>query len=803
MRKTIITMLALTGLLAGPLPAEAAGVRTDSLFNFGWRFHFGEVTGAEESGFNDGAWRQIDLPHDFQIEQPWTRSGGANRGYKPLGTGWYRKTFRTDGAWRGKRVLLDFGGIVYLGDVWINGTKVASTEYGYLPVEADLTKYLRWDGDNVVAVRASTGPKGGSRWYTGGGLFRDVRLVVKDSTAIARDGLFITTPVAEADRATVALQVEMDGAQGRRARGVQLKARIYAPSGELVGETAADVPVSKLAHVEVKLPEVNVVKPLRWSCETPRLYRAEVSVVRDGREIDRVSDEFGIRKIEFSPEFGMKLNDRKVFIKGMAIHHDAGALGAAAFDRAAERLFKRMKEFGYNQIRTSHNPYSDGFMRLADKMGILVVDELIDKWSDKSYWGGRKPFTTLWPELIPTWIKRDRNRASVMMWSLGNELQMREDLAGYPTGDWGITTYRIFDVMVKRYDPTRKTTVAMFPARAGAVSRHDASFNDYLVPPELATVTDVSSFNYQWPVYKDYLKYAPQMTLYQSEATTNELAAPFFGMDYDRMVGLSYWGAVEYWGESNGWPKKGWNYSFFSHTLEPKPQAWLIKSAFEPETPVVRIGVLDNTEKHEWNDVMVGGMTLSSHWNRQSGSRQQVFTFTNADEVELFVDGRSLGVKQNDRSNVRRRNVIVWDNVPYAGGGSIEAVARNAGKEVARHRLETAGRPVALKVETENAAWKADGMDLQYIRVYAVDARGRRAPLADNEVTFRVDGEATLLATDNGNHYTDEVFTTPVRKMLNGFDMAILRSTRKAGKVKVSIEAAGLKGARLTLKTLP
>lgn len=595
-------------------------IRLDSLFNFGWRFHYGDLSGAEAPSYNDMAWRTLDLPHDFQIEQPWKRSAGAGRGYKEMGTGWYRKTFRPSQKWRGQRVLLDFGGIIYYGDVWLNGVKVASTDYGYVGLEADLTGLLKYDEDNIVAVRACTGKFGGSRWYTGGGLFRDVRLIVKDSLSVARHGLYVTTPIVSTDKATVQIQVEMDGAESERSCGVELKARIYSPEGSLVGESTAQVPRSKLRHVEVKLPLVEIVKPSLWSCENPSLYRVEVSVLRNGVETDRVSDEFGVRKVEFSPEFGLRLNGKKVFLKGVAIHHDLGALGAAAFDSGVERLFKRLKQFGFNHIRTSHNPYSEGFMRLADRMGILVVDELIDKWSDDSYWGGRQPFTSLWHKLIPEWIKRDRNRASVIMWSLGNELQMREDLAGFDTGDWGITTYKIFDTMVKRYDSSRKTTVAMYPSRAGAITKKDSGFKTELVPPELATVTEVSSFNYEWPAYKEYLRHAPHMTLYQSEAATYELTAPYFGMDYDRMVGLAYWGAVEYWGESSGWPKKGWNYSVFSHTLEPKPQAYLMKNAFD-STPLVHIGVVvGNDESLVWNDVQVGRANLSSRWNFPEGS---------------------------------------------------------------------------------------------------------------------------------------------------------------------------------------
>lgn len=523
---------------------------------------------------------------------------------------------------------------------------------------------------------------------------------------------------------------------------------------------------------------------------------------KDGQPVDKVSQTFGVRTLEFSKDFGLKLNGKKVFLRGVANHQDLGALGVATYDKAIERLFKRLKEFGYNSIRTAHNPYSEAFLRLADKYGILVVDELIDKWSDNSYWGGRKPFTELWYTMIPEWVKRDRNHPSVVLWSLGNELQMREDLAGFPTGDWGITTYRIFDALLKRYDPTRKTTVAMFPSRAGAITRHDADYNKKVLPPELATVTEVASFNYVYQDFPKYLQACPNMIMYQSEESTRNLTSSYFTFNRDKMVGMAYWGAVEYWGESNGWPKKGWNYSFFNHALEPYPQAYLMKSAFNETTPLVRIGIVDGAENEEWNDVVQGRTSFSSHWNRTPGSTLNLFTFTNTEEVELVVNGKSQGVKKNDKSEPTHRNRIYWENVPYGNGGSIVAIGKNDGKEVTRHSIETTGKAVALKAVVEDGGWKAGGMDLQYVRVYAVDKKGRQVPLSGPSVSFKVEGEATLLAVDNGDHLTNELFTGPSITLHNGFAMCVLRSTRQAGRVKLSADAEGMKGVNLKLNTV-
>lgn len=776
--------------------------RVSQLFNFDWKFRAGDLKEAQLVTYDDDNWRVLDLPHDFQIEQTWDESAGGARGFKAMGTGWYRKHFKANPAWKGKRILLDFEGIMLVGDVWVNGRKVGSTDYGYLGFETDITDLLKYDEDNVVAVWASTGKKDGSRWYTGGGLFRDVHLVIKNPIAIARHGVFVSTPKITEQRAEVSVQVELEGIRNK-SLDIEINARILAPDGKTVAGTRGKAPQkSKLQTVEVSLPIVTVDSPELWSCEAPNLYTAEVFLVQDGKVIDCVTETFGIRTLEFSPDFGFKLNGKKLFLKGISNHHDLGAVGVAAFDRAIERQFQLIKRFGYNHIRSSHNPYSESFLKLADKYGILVVDELIDKWSDNSYWGGRVPFTQLWYQMIPEWIKRDRNHPSVILWSLGNELQMREDLAGFPTGDWGVTTYRIFDVLVKRYDKTRKTTVAMFPARAGAIGKNEPEFNTKVYPPELATVTEVSSFNYRYLNYAQYLEKCPHMTVYQSEATTNELAAPFFGMDHDKMVGLAYWGAIEYWGESNGWPKKGWNFSFFNHCLEPYPQAYLIKSAF-CEEPLVHIGVMDNgKEAIEWNDIMVGSLSLASHWNWATGSMQNLYTYTNADEVELLVNGKSMGIRKNDRTDITRRNIIYWENIPYGKGGNIIAVARNNGKEVARHRLETTGEATALKMVVENPEdWKADGMDLQYVKVYAVDNKGRVVPDTKDEVTFKVSGAARLIAVDNGDHFTDELFTGNTKKLHKGFIMAILRSDRSGGEVVITASSKGLKDAVKKLVT--
>ena len=796
-------------------PLQTFASQQKQLFNFGWKFQAGTASASEvtSAAYDDAAWRSLDLPHDFQFEQPWNQDAGGARGFKDPGEGWYRKTFAADTLWKGKEVLLDFGGIMYYGDVYINGRKVASAEYGYIGFEAHIGRYLTYDRPNVVAVYACTGPSNGSRWYTGGGLFRDVYLKVQNPTHIGRHGIFITTPEVSAAEAQVQVQVEVCGWQNKNAR---LHCTLYAPDGTQVSSFDGQMPDhTKASVVEVKMPLQTLSNPALWDLDNPQLYSADVLLYSNDMLVDSLRETFGIRSIEFGKDFGFRLNGRRVFLQGIANHHDMGALGAASFDKGIERMMRQLKSYGYNCIRCSHNPYSESFTRIADRVGLLIVDELIDKWSDKDYWGGRKPFMQLWPELIPEWVKRDRNCPSVVLWSLGNELQTRPDWSGYATNDWGVTTYRIFREMLRRYDDTRLTTVAMFPARAGA-QRGTPDFATYRVPPELAQVCEVSSFNYQSDCYNDYLKHAPWMTLFQSEAQTEWLLKCVWNMP-EKSVGLAYWGAIEYWGESNGWPKKGWNYAYFRHTLEPYPQAYLIRTVFDSETPSVYIGVQDGQgETVSWNDVKVGRQNLTTNWNFPAGSHIGLYTFTNCEEVELVYNGKSLGTKQNPAGKRDDTNMILWQDIDYAQGGTLVAIGRNGGKEVARHRIETTGKAVRLIIEPEQLGpdgarftlpeWKADGMDLQYLTVRAVDSKGRTVPADTSAISISLEGPASLLALDNGDHYTSDLFTSDIfsKRLYQGTLQVVLRSRRnEAGSVTVKAisDNPRLKPATLKLKT--
>ena len=774
------TMRTVLGALTMSSSIFAAQTREEIDLDFGWQY-------AAES-CKDAV--TVDLPHDFQFSYPWNVNESKARGYKAMGTGWYRRCVFADPRWRGKRVALDFGGVLCRSEIYLNGDKVADDDYGYLGFEVDVSDRLRWGETNEVAVMVSTGECNGSRWYTGGGLYRGVKLVVRDQVSVSRHGVFVTTPAVTDERADVKVEVDIDGFT-RCTNDLSVAVTLLAPDGrEVCGQSVLAPKDCRLARTHVTLPMLVVDSPQRWDFDNPVLYTAVVTLSENGVLLDRVDTRFGIRTIEFGAGFGFKLNGRKVFLKSMCNHHDLGALGAAAYPRAIERQFRVMKEFGFNAIRCSHNPYSREFLDLADEVGLLVVDELADKWSSGRPATGHSLTDRFFPR-ITEWVRRDRNHPSVILWSLGNELQHDESLSGFPSDDFGVTTYRIFDIVVKRWDPTRKTTVAMYPARDGGYRWNEAAFRERPNAPRLSLMTDVASFNYTWKDYPEYFRQKPDMILFQSEAAVRELLAPYWGMDRARTVGLSYWGAIEYWGESQGWPAKGWSYSFFGHDLSPRPTAYLIRSAFRPDEPLVRLAVFDGDESRIWNDVQVGRMNVSENWNRRSGEKVRLMAFTNAEEAELFVNGKSCGVCRNDAPEGAKRNILTWDDVIYSPG-RVEVVARNGGSEVARHALETTGAAVRLVAEPESNCWCADGYDLLYVRLKAVDEVGRTVPEANSNVSASADGPARLVALDDGDHNTGQLFEVDAKRLHNGRLLAIFRAGRSAGEVRISFRAEGL-----------
>ena len=815
-KKTILFASLLLGgfSLMGTLTAAAA-VRDTISINCGWQFHRGDVKNISELKSTQGEDDVVNLPHDFLIGQDWVapdaserpdnsdagsnvRSRLSPRGFKEMGIGWYRYQLTPKDEWKGKRIVLDFQGIMLVGDVYLNGQRVGGTDYGYLGFDIDLSKLLKWGQVNEIIVKADTGKPNNSRWYTGGGLFRDVNLIVTGKNLyFPRHPLFIRT----VNNKEIKIRANILNLQKTKKPQIPVEVKILNAEGKVVAQQKSDLHFNaKWRDREYELPSISLEDAKLWSPDTPYLYTAEVTLYdNEGNIADQIREPFGIRTIEMNPEKGLLVNGKKVLLKGYANHHTLGALGAAAYPRAIEKRLKLMKEFGMNHIRTSHNPYSEDFLKLCDKYGILVVDELYDKWLTQ-YAGGRVEWESLWQKDIPEWVKRDRNHPSVILWSLGNELQQYSNL---PFNDWGVTAYKLQKELLHRYDDTRLTTVAMHP-------RYRNLETDS-IPADLAVATEVNSYNYRYMYFPGDMKRYPEKTFYQSEASVAAMGPNFYEMDRDKVLGLAYWGAIDYLGESMGWPIKGWNQGVFDLSLQPKPDAYFVKSMFSEE-PVVHIGIIEKSGGNiQWNGINVSAGKLSENWNREAGEQVSLYTYTNGDEVELFLKGKSLGVKKNS-NDPKLRARIKWDNIAYAPG-TLVAVAKKNGKVVARHQIETTGEAVALKLVPDAENWHADGKDLMHVRIYAVDKKGRRVlnvkdAKAFDKLTFIVKGDANIVAVDNGNIASDELHIGKTqleksiqRHLFQGSALVILRAGDKPGKIELSVAGEKMKAKKLVLNT--
>ena len=819
-KKTILfASLLLGGLpLMGTLSADAA-VRDTISINQGWQFHRGDVKNIAELKSTQSGDDVVNLPHDFLIGQDWVapdaserpdnsdagsnvRSRLSSRGFKEMGIGWYRYELTPKDEWKGKRIVLDFQGIMLVGDVYLNGQRIGGTDYGYLGFDIDLSKLLKWGQTNEIAVKADTQNPSNSRWFTGAGLYRDVNLIVTNKDLFfPRHPLFIRTQGNKEVKIKAEIINQQKVAKGQTAAKMPVGVRILDADGKVVAEQKNDIHFNaKWRDREYELPSISLENAKLWSPDSPYLYTAEVTLYdSEGNIADQIKEPFGVRTIEIVPQKGLLVNGKKVLLKGYANHHTLGALGAAAYPRAIEKRLKLMKEFGMNHIRSSHNPYSEDFLKLCDKYGILVVDELYDKWLTQ-YAGGRVEWESLWQKDVPEWVKRDRNHPSVVMWSLGNELQQYSNL---PFNDWGVTAYKLQKELLHRYDDTRLTTVAMHP-------RYRNLETDS-IPADLAIETEVNSYNYRYMYFPGDSKRYPEKTFYQSEASVAAMGPNFYEMDLDKVIGLAYWGAIDYLGESMGWPIKGWNQGVFDLSLQPKPDAYFVKSMFTDE-PTVHIGVIEKSGGNiQWNGINVSAGKLSENWNREAGEKVSLYTYTNGDEVELFLNGKSLGVKKNS-NDPKLRARIKWDNIAYAPG-TLVAVAKKNGKVVARHQIETTGEAVALKLVPDVENWHADGKDLMHVRIYAVDKKGRRVlnmkdAKAFDKLTFQVKGDANIVAVDNGNIASDELHIgktqlekTIQRNLFQGSALVILRAGKQNGKVELLVSSDKMKARKLVLNT--
>ncbi len=778
--------------------------------NFDWRHAFGECAGAEAPSFDDRTWQAVSLPHDASVYGEFRKDGeerSARNGFRPMRQGWYRRHLAWDKAWQGKRVCLEFEAVYRDAKVYVNGEQCEGEfPNGYVDFELDITGKLR-EGDNVIAVKYDNRYSKSSRWYNGEGINRDVWLKIYSPVHVARYGTYITTPKISSARAVVSIVTDVVNGRGDSVL-CRLVTDIIDPQGRVVASRTAAAPFKAGETFQFR-QEIDVKDPQLWNVGDGKLYRAVSKVYVDGTKYDGRRSQyagkpkaaepsdvhettFGIREIEFSPETGLSVNGRRVYINGVNLHTDLGPLGtaslAAGWDR---RLDAVVNKLGCNGIRLSHNCYPKYVLDWADRHGVLVVDEFFDKWED-SYYGRNAKMSALHLRDLRTQMKRDRNHPSVFLWSVGNEVyqQIRKDY----TQKNGVDMLKMLVEETRRMDASRKVTVSQYPNRYGSVTKKRDGKRFYgSEPHQFEFYTDIVSTNYLENFWDEDRKRYPQLIFMEGEMAVGDLGYNYFNYDHSYPVGHFYWGGTDYIGESFGWPAKGWARGLIDFTNNMKPLGHSVRSFYATE-PMVEL--VTRPRKGQggivWNDLKITWTPLEEHWNYNEGDTLSIQIMSNCDETELFVDGKSLGRKPLPPRN--KAPELVWENIAFSEG-ELRAVGYNRGVKVAEDIIRTAGKPARIVADCDVDSLRADGMDLAYINYTVYDMQGNvcQTPV---KLSFSVNGQGVNAGVASSDMYSEEPWQADYRTTANGRAQLIVRSLRGQGEVTITAKAKGMKAVK-------
>ena len=790
----------------------------------------GENIAYVKSDFDDSEWRHLNLPHDWAIEGPFNIDYNGSTGKLPYwGIRWYRKTLELSQDDAGKQIYLDIDGAMSYASVWCNGQYVGGWPYGYASFRLDLTPYIKAGQKNVLAIRLDN-PDDTSRWYPGSGIYRNVWLVKTSPVHVEQWGTFVRNQQVDSENAVMEMGVNIENHAGKDVQ-VKLQTSVYLqgkdgrPVGEEVTQSMTkDIAIKKDSWSSARF-QFKVDKPKLWDIDTPNCYVAVSRVFMDGKEMDSYETPFGIRTIEFTHDQGFMLNGQKVAIKGVCMHHDLGALGAAFNEVAAERQLRIMKEMGANAIRTSHNPPAPELVALCDRMGLMMQLELADTWQK----GKRKNDYNLlfddWSEAdMRSLVRHYRNHPSVIMWSIGNEMPDQ-------TTDQGVIIARNLTAYCHDEDPTRPTSLGC--------NKRDAVFRD------IVNQVDIFGLNYFHKTYPVFKEQNPTRRYHASETSsaTSSRGEYFFPVttdvndsrsgfqlssydmttigwgcapevqfkmneEYSFMSGEFVWTGFDYLGEPTPYNKDLTNLLNFSDPNELEKARKELEELGKIKTPSRSsyFGIVDlcgfpkdryyNYKSYWRPDVPT--VHILPHWNWQEriGEITPVHIYTSGDAVELFLNGKSLGRREKVHSYDR----LTWDDVRYEPG-SLRAIAYKNGQKWAEELVETTGKPAALQVTAEKTELKNDGTDLSFIRVAVVDSQGRVVPRSKNHLKFFVTGPAEIIATDNGDATSLLPFQLSERDAYNGLALVILRSQyMKQGKVVLTVESKGLPKQKIALK---
>lgn len=807
----LLILLGLTSLRArdGVLPRTQtrASQNKTVLFDWDWRFHRGGAQGAEQPDFNDSKWRKLDLPHDWSIEDlPNTQSpfnpdaiSQVSGGFTTGGTGWYRKTFAVPNEQKGKRILIQFDGVYMNADVWLNGQSLGSHPYGYTSCWFDLTDKVKFGTANVLAVKVRNEGEN-SRWYSGSGIYRHVWLKTLESTHVAQWGTYITTPEASTSAARVNIRTKILNESDEPAR-IILVTKVIDLKGQEAVRVDSDQTVEPKGAYEFN-QNASIRSPALWSPESPALYTAVSEVYRDGQPTDLVETKFGIRTLSFDAVKGFLLNGRSLKLKGGCLHHDNGPLGARAFDRAEERRVELLKASGYNALRLAHNPPSPAFLDACDRLGVMVIDEAFDMWHEgKNSHDYHLYFDDWWQRDIESMIARDRNHPAIIMWSIGNEIPNRhtpevvklaQELGNY----------------VRRLEPTRPVTSAVNDLREDK-------------DPYFATL-DVAGYNYA--AGGDHLKKSlyefdhdrvPNRIMFGSESYPLEAFDSWMNvLDHPYVIGDFVWTAFDYIGEASiGWRGYWQEQNFFPWNLAycgdidvcgwKRPQSYYRDALWKEDQVSVfvrppRPSFDMNPKRQSWSKWHWFDVVASWNWPGSENKPLEVNVYSSCEEVELLLNGRSLGKKATNRSTAFAASWVV----PYQAG-VLTAIGYRAGKPVSSSELKSAGQPTHVRLTPDRTRLVTDGQDLSYITVELVDEHGVRNPTAESLVRFSVVGPGEIVGVGNANPISTESYQQPQRKAWQGRCLLIIKSTKQAGKIAVTASAKGLVSAKTVIDANP
>ncbi|WP_225872513.1 glycoside hydrolase family 2 TIM barrel-domain containing protein [Pedobacter polaris] len=773
-------------------------------FNKDWKFFLGDEPNAKSTTYNDTKWRKLTLPHDWSIEGKFDEKNPAKPegGGLPTGIGWYRKDFIAPANFKNRITTIEFDGVYKNSEVWLNGHFVGKRPYGYISFSYELSKYLK-AGKNTIAVKVDNSAQPDSRWYSGSGIYRNVWLTSTSKVAIAHWGVKVN-PQLSKDGSKVLVNVgTIIYNKTKQNQTAALINSIYDENGKLIKKSNPYFLKLDTTNLDMTT-DLSIKNPILWSVDNPKQYKLVTEILQNGKVIDSKTTLFGIRSFSFDAKKGFSLNGKSMKIQGVCLHHDLGALGAAVNTRGMERQLEIMKAMGVNAIRTAHNPPAPEFLDLCDKMGFLVMDEAFDMWVKKKTKNDYHLDFPAWHRRdLEDMVKRDINHPSIILWSIGNEIREQFDSTG-------IAITKELVTIVKNLDRTRPVI--------SALTETDPKKNFIYQ----ADALDIYGLNYNHKKYKDFPINYPNVKFLGTE-TTSALATRGYYDTADSIrrwpkdgktkftegnkdwAASSYDNVSAYWGSTHEETLKEakkyehvsgiFVWTGFDYLGEPLPYAWPARSSY--------FGIVDLAGfpkdsyylyQSEWTNRPV--LHLLPHWNWNTGKSVEVWAYyNNADEVELYLNGKSLGKKSKQGDDLH----LMW-NVPFETG-TLKAISRKGGKEILVKEIKTAGAPAKIELIADRKVIKADGRDLSFITVKVLDKDGNLVPNAANLVNFKIEGEGFIAGVDNGFQASLEPFKANYRKAYNGLCLAIIQAKEKAGTIKLTATSNGLTSSSVLITT--